>query len=145
MMSDEKLAPRPAVPFLHIDDAGAPYLAGSRCGACGAVAPGQRTVCNACGARSNIAAIRLGTQGKLYSYTVVHRSFPGVKTPFIAAIVDLEGGGAIKGTLLDVKPDPEAIAFDLPVDIVFRDTGQVAADGAPFLSYYFTPAGGAAE
>ena len=98
-----------------------------------------------CGARSNIAAMRLGTRGKLYSYTVVHRSFPGVKTPFIAAIVELEGGGAIKGTLLDVLLEPAAIAFDLPVDVVFRDTGQVAPDGAPFLSYYFTPAGADAE
>nr|AJW29537.1 hypothetical protein pJE1_115 [Sphingomonas sp. JE1] len=144
-MPDQKPSPRPAVPFLKLDDENAPFLAGSRCGECGAVAPGERPICNACGARSNIAAIRLGTRGKLYSYTIVHRSFPGVKTPFIAAIVNLEGGGAIKGTLLDVTPDPEAIAFDLPVDVVFRDTGQVAADGAPFLSYYFTPAGAAAE
>jgi hypothetical protein len=33
---------------------------------------------------------RLANTGRLYNYTIVHRSFPGVETPFISAIVDLE-------------------------------------------------------
>jgi uncharacterized OB-fold protein len=133
---------RAAVPFLHFDENGQPYLQGSRCGACDAVAPGTRTICNACGAREGVAPIRLGTSGRISSYTVVYRSFPDVKTPFVSAIVELTGGGVIKGTLIDVAARPEAISFDTPVRLVFRETGQVAADGAPFLSYYFAPAEG---
>ena len=84
--------------------------------------------------------VTLGDHGKLYTYTIVHRSLPGVKTPFIAAIVNLAGGGALRGVLLDVMPDPAAISYDLPVRVVFRETGQSAADGSPFISYFFVPA-----
>ena len=132
---------RAAMPYLRFDDAGAPYLLGARCDACGAVALGERTVCNACAARNRMVALRLGTRGTLYNYTIVHRSFPGVRTPFVAAIVELEGGGAIKGTLIDVDPDPAALPFDMPVEMIFRETGQTSKDGEPFISHYFAPAG----
>ena len=130
----------PAVPFLQVDAEGGPYLAGSRCQGCGETTPGTRTICPACGARSGLEPIRLGSRGRLYSYTVVHRSFPGVNTPFVSAIVSLEGGGTIKGTLLEVAPDPAGLHFDMPVDVVFRDSGQKSADGRPFLAYCFVPA-----
>lgn len=136
----DSVVPHSAVIFLRFDENRTPYLQGARCSSCKVVAPGEREVCNACGARRGMVSVRLGNRGKLYSYTIVHRSFPGVKTPFVAAVVDLEGGGAIQGTLLDVGTDPAKIPFDMPVNLVFRDSGQVAADGLPFLSYYFTPA-----
>ena len=140
-MSEAKtLGPVPAVGFLHFDEAGAAYLRGARCTDCGAVAPGDRLICNACGARGRMESIRLSESGTVHSYTIVHRSFPGVRTPFIAAIVDLEGGGALQGTLLGVEADPAKIPFGLPVSVVYRDSGQTAADGRPFHSYYFVPA-----
>jgi uncharacterized OB-fold protein len=131
----------PAVPYLEIDASGRPRLKGSRCAACGATMPGLRTACCACGARGGMQAVELGERGRLYSYTIVHRSFPGVKTPFVAAIVELEGGATLKGTLVDVAADPAALAFDMPLRVVYRDTGQKTAAGAPFISYFFTPAG----
>jgi uncharacterized protein len=130
----------PAVGFLHFDEAGGAHLRGARCTDCGAVAPGDRLVCNACGARERMESIRLSESGTVYSYTIVHRSFPGVRTPFIAAIVDLEGGGALQGTLLGVEADPAKVPFGLPVRVVYRDSGQTAPDGRPFHSYYFVPA-----
>lgn len=142
-MPDSAPSPLPSVPFMRFDEDGRPYLAGVRCGGCGAVAPGTRMACNACGAREGLETLRLAEQGKLYSYTIVHRSFPGVKTPFISAIVDLADGGALRGTLIDVPADPDAIAFDMPVRVVFEDSGQTSPDGSPFLSYYFAPAGAA--
>ena len=59
-------------------------------------------VCAACGARNKMSAVKLSNEGKLYNYTVVHRNFPGVPVPFISAIVDLEGGGTLKGNLVDM-------------------------------------------
>jgi uncharacterized OB-fold protein len=139
-----EIRPLSAVDFLQFDSAGVPYLRGSRCGKCNAVAPGDRSVCNACGARDAIAPIRLSEQGTLYTYTIVHRSFPGVETPFLAAIVDLEGGGALKGTLLNTAIDPRQVAYGMPVRVIYRDTGQCSAEGRPFFSYYFVPIEGAA-
>lgn len=85
--------------------------------------------------------MELSTRGKLYSYTIVHRSFPGVATPFVAAVVDLEGGGTLKGTLQDVAPDPTALPFDMAVEVVFRSSGQRDSTGRPFMTYHFIPRG----
>ena len=132
--------PLPVVPYLKIPEGGEPYLEGHKCGACGAIFLGQRLVCAACGARGQMSAVKLSSEGKLYNYTVVHRNFPGVPVPFISAIVDLEGGGTLKGNLVDMVPSPEAIKFDMPVKVVFRDAGRKDKDGNSYLSYFFVPA-----
>jgi uncharacterized OB-fold protein len=129
----------PAVPYLRLDQ-GRAQLIGSRCGACNAVFPGERTVCGSCGSRSDMMAHDYPDRGTLYNFTVVHRSFPGVKTPFVMAIVDMEGGGALRGTLLDAGTDVGAIERGSAVDVVYRDTGQRDADGRAYISHYFVPA-----
>ncbi|HUO89997.1 MAG TPA: OB-fold domain-containing protein, partial [Rhizomicrobium sp.] len=83
--------------------------------------------------------IKLGTTGKLYNFTIVHRNFPGVPVPFISAIVDIDGGGTLKGNLLGVEPKPEAIKFDMPVNIVIRPVPQKDKEGNSYLSYFFEP------
>ena len=89
--------PLPAVDFLKIPETGDPYLEALKCKNCNSIYLGARAVCSKCGARDQLAAYRLGTKGKLYAYSIVHRSFPGVEVPYISAIVDLEGGGTLKG------------------------------------------------
>jgi uncharacterized OB-fold protein len=130
----------PVVPFLRIPDDGDPFLEGVKCGNCGEVFLSQRAVCAACGARGQMAPLRLAQTGKLYNFTVVHRNFPGVAVPFISAIVDLDGGGTLKGNLVDIVPSPEAIKFDMPVEVVFRDAGRKDKEGNAYLAYFFTPA-----
>ncbi|MGH7017629.1 MAG: Zn-ribbon domain-containing OB-fold protein [Caulobacteraceae bacterium] len=132
--------PLPVVPFLKIPEEGEPYLEGSRCGKCGETFVGARETCAACGAREAMQKVRLSNSGKLYNYTVVHRNFPGVEVPFISAIVDLDGGGTLRGNLIDFPPSPEAIKFDMPVRLVFRDAGRKDREGNAYLSYFFTPA-----
>ena len=131
----------PSVPYLKLDEKGEPYLAGCACGKCGQIFFGEREICAKCAARGAMKKIRLGETGKVYSYTIIHRSFPGVKTPFVAVTVDLDSGGTLKGTLLDAEPDPAKIPFDMKVRTVFRDSGQKDKEGRPYLNYYFVPAG----
>lgn len=86
---------------------------------------------------------RLGNQGKLYAYSIVHRSFPGVDVPYISAIVDVDGGGTLKGNLIDVEPDPSAIEFDMPVEIVFGDAlGRKDSEGNSYIAFFFRPVNG---
>ncbi len=133
--------PLPVVNWLKGIVAGDPFLEGHRCGACGAVFLGERSVCSSCGARDQMVAIRLANKGKLYSYSIVHRSFPGIEVPYISAIVDLDGGGTVKGNLINVEPDPAQISFDMPVDLVFGDAlGRKDKDGNSYLAYFFQPA-----
>jgi uncharacterized OB-fold protein len=131
----------PVLPFIKIPASGAPYLVGVKCSKCGAVFTGEaRKACAACGAREGLTDVKLSDKGKLYNYTIVHRSFPGIPVPFISAIVDLEGGGSLKGNLLDVDPVPGAVAFDMPVKVVIRDAGRKDRAGNSYLSYFFVPA-----
>ncbi len=130
------------LPFVKHGD-GTPYLAGTRCTACGHVYVGERSACAKCTAREGLEPVKLAETGRLYDYTVVHRSFPGVKTPFVDAIVDLDDGAHLKGTLIDVDPDPATLAFDMPVRVIFREAVPVGAD-RPYLTFFFAPAEGQA-
>ena len=137
-MSDK---PLPAVPYLKIPENGEPYLEAYKCGQCGATFLGERDVCSKCGARDQMSAVTLPNTGKLYSYSIVHRSFPGIAVPYVSAIVDLDDGTAIKGNLINVDPDPESIPFDMPVEVVYDDAlGRKDAYGNAYLSYFFQPA-----
>lgn len=133
--------PLPAVDFLKIPEQGAPHLEGQKCQACGAVFLGERRVCSKCGTRDRLQAVKLSDRGKLYVYTIVHRSFPGIEVPYVSAVVDLEGGGTVKGNLIGVAADPEKIKMGMPVRVVFKDAlGRKDKDGNSYLSYFFEPA-----
>ncbi|HEY1707448.1 MAG TPA: Zn-ribbon domain-containing OB-fold protein [Rhizomicrobium sp.] len=143
-MSQAAVAPTPttkgAVSFLKIPKDGAPYLAGAKCRNCGEVYVGEREVCGKCFTRNKMDPVKLADHGKLYNFTVVHRNFPGVPVPFISAIVDLDGGGTLKGNLLGVEPDPAKIEFDMPVKVVIKDAGRKDKEGNSYLAYFFEPA-----
>lgn len=141
-MSQEKAAsgPLPAVPYLKLPEGGDPYLEGHKCQACGSVFVGEREVCSKCGARGQIEAVRLSNQGTLYVYSIVHRSFPGIETPYVSAIVDLEGGGTVKGNLIGIDPDPQKIEFGMPIEVVYKDAlGRKDREGNSYISYFFQP------
>ena len=139
-MSEEAAGPLPVVPYLKIPDDGDPFIEGHRCGACRAVFLGERTICSKCGARDQMSTEPLSNKGELYSYCIVHRSFPGIDVPYISAIVDLEGGGTIKGNLINVEPDPEQIDFGMPIEVVYDDAlGRKDRDGNSYLSFFFQP------
>jgi uncharacterized OB-fold protein len=132
--------PLPAVDFLKIPEEGAPYLEGSRCGKCGAVFLGTRDVCSKCGTRGKLETTKLSNEGHLYVYSIVHRSFPGVAVPYVSAVVDLEGGGTVKGNLIGIDADPAKIAMGMPVRVVYKDAlGRKDREGNSYLSYFFEP------
>lgn len=136
-MAEER---RPAVDYLKISDAGTPYLEGYRCRHCNAVRIGVGIHCGKCWTRYSMAPVRLRDRGVLHTYCIVHRSFPGVAVPYVSAIVDLDGGGTVKGTLIGVEPQPEKIAFGMAVDVVYGDAlGRRDADGNAYLAYFFRP------
>ena len=135
--------PLPAVDYLKLPEGGEPYLEGHKCGACGATFLGARDVCAKCGARDQMAAVSLPNTGSLYSYCIVHRSYPGIEVPYISAVVDLDDGTAIKGNLINIEPDPEKIEFGMPVEVVYADAlGRKDKEGNSYLAYFFQPRAG---
>ena len=139
-MNDGPNDARPAVPYTAIDKTGAPYLIGSRCSACSATHLGYFENCPKCGVRGQVSEVRLADHGVLYNYTIVHRSLPGVKVPFISATVDLDGGGTVRGNLLEVEPDPAKIPFGMPVNVQFRSASIAVENGDGYIAHFFVPA-----
>jgi uncharacterized OB-fold protein len=133
--------PRPIVSWLKIPETGDPYLEAHKC-ECGALFLGSRDTCASCGAHGKLKPVRLSNQGELYVYSIVYRTFPGVEVPFVSAVVDLEGGGTVKGTLIGVDPDPKKIQMGMPVEVVYRTAPRKDAEGNEYLTYYFQPASG---
>ena len=131
----------PAVGYLKIPEDGDPYLEAYKCGNCGAIFLGERSVCSKCFTRNKMSTIRLEETGSLYSFSVVYRSFPGIDVPYVSAIVDLDGGGTVKGNLINIDPDPDKIDFGMKVKLTYQDAlGRKDKDGNSYLSYFFEPA-----
>jgi len=140
-MSEETAAqgPLPVVDYLKLPENGDPYLEGYKCKSCEAVFLGERSICSKCGTRGQLAPVTLSNQGNLYVYSIVHRSFPGIEVPYVSAIVDLEGGGTVKGNLVNIDPDPEKIAMGMPVEVIYEIAPTKDAEGNEYLTYYFQP------
>lgn len=125
--SGEKL--RPIVPYLRLDD-GAPYLAGSRCKACGQAYVGDRRHCARCTAIDQMEPVRLSDKGEVWVWTIVHQSAPGIPTPYVAAIVDLPEGVSVRANLDGVEPDPAKIQFGMPVEMFTEPVMNQKPDGS---------------
>ena len=57
----------------------------------------------------------------------------------MSAIVDLEGGGTVKGNLINVEPDPEHVKLGMPVEVIYQIAPRKDAEGNEYLTYYFQP------
>lgn len=131
--------PLPIVDFLKIPDSGDPYLEGHKCQSCGAIFLGERDVCSKCGTRGQLSPVKLSNRGELYVYSIIHRSFPGVEVPYVSAVVDLEGGGTVKGNLTGIDPDPKKIRLGMPVQVTYQIAPRKDAEGNEYLMYTFQP------
>ena len=131
----------PAVSYLKIPDDGDPYLEGHKCGNCGAVFLGERSVCSKCFARDKMSAINLKRRVFYILFQWFIGLFPGIDVPYVSAIVDLDGGGTVKGNLINIEPDPEKIDFGMKVKLTYQDAlGRKDKEGNSYLSYFFEPA-----
>ena len=81
---------------------------------------------------------KLGSTGKVRSFTIVHRAVPGVPTPYVSAIVDLDGGGVVKSNILNVEPVPEAVHLGMPVRLTTFVAGT-DDDGTEAVAFGFEP------
>jgi len=130
---------RPIVPFLRLGQNGEhPYLAGKQCGTCGAVYLGNRVACSKCTTTGGFKEIRLSSTGSLWVYSIVHQSAPGIPTPYVAAIVDLPEGVSVRCTIVDVEPNPEKLAFGMPVEMVTKKVRE-DKEGNDVIAFFFRP------
>lgn len=80
--------------------------------------------CPRCGSQQLTPRQVRGT-GRIYSFTIVHREFtPGVKPPYVAALIDLDEQDSLRlvTQLVNVKVDE--VKIGLPVEVVYHDIGE---------------------
>ena len=133
-------SPQPILPFLELG--AQPHLRGFKCTCGAAYLDVKRVACSKCGEQNKFSPIKLSNKGKVYVFSVVHQSFPGIKTPYITAIVDLPEGVSVRSNIIDVDPEdaqknPKQM-FDMPVEMV---TNVVAKDreGHEVVAFAFKP------
>ncbi|MGE3690487.1 MAG: Zn-ribbon domain-containing OB-fold protein [Novosphingobium sp.] len=135
MAESALLEARPGHKSIRIGKDGRPYIEAYRCQTCGAVVGEQTMGCRACASRTPPEPFRAEETGRLHTWSVVHRSYPGIAVPFVSAIVDLDGGPAIKGT---VRVAPEALRENMPLRLVYDDAGGARdKQGAPYVGFHF--------
>jgi uncharacterized OB-fold protein len=136
-VSDTSPARVPLVEYLVIDD-GEPHLIAHESVESGALYFDRRNA-DAKSGKPGFTTRRLADTGRVRTFTIVHRASPGVPTPYVSAVVDLDGGGSVKANLLNVEPDPAHVPFGLPV----RLTTYVAGtddNGTEAVAFAYEPA-----
>jgi uncharacterized protein len=136
-MSELLSAPIAAAPYIVIQGSGDHYLVGSRCGRCGVTLLGERLSCAACGMGDSMSRVRLANTGLIRTCSVVSRSYPGIPVPFVAAVVQIDDGGIVRGTLRGAIPENPVTEIGRRVRICIEDTGQRNPAGRPFYSHIF--------
>jgi uncharacterized protein len=127
----------PMVGYLVLDE-GEPHLVANQCAECGARYFDRRNACASCGSDA-FERSRLGTTGVVRTFTIIHRAAPGVATPYVSAVVDLDGGGSVKANLVDVEPDPAAVGLGMAVRLTTFTAGT-DDDGSEAVAFGFAPA-----
>ncbi len=127
----------PIVDYLVLDD-DAPHLVATVCAECGAQYFDRRNACAKCG-KGEFTTRTLPSEGAVRSFTIVNRAAPGVPTPYVSAIVDLDGGGVVKANVVNIEPSPDQVQFGMPVRLTTFVAGA-DEDGTEAVAFGYEPA-----
>ena len=142
MSADTVMLAKPGHKAIRLAPDGNAFVEGFRCDACLAAFPEATMACRACASRTPPVPFHAAETGKLYTWSVVSRSYPGIAVPFVSAIVDLDDGLTLKGTLRDVAPDK--VKAGMPVRLVIDNAGGATdKDDVPYVGFHFSPLGDA--
>jgi uncharacterized OB-fold protein len=125
----------PLVDYLVLGDH--PHLVAHECSTCGARYFDRRNACAHCGG-TEFGAADVGTEGEVRSFTIVTFAAPGVKVPFVSAIVDC-AGTSVRGNLINVEPDPDHVSLGMKVRLATYSLGT-DDQGTEAIGFGFEPA-----
>ncbi len=114
-----------------------PHLVANECESCRARFFDRRNACGSCGGRS-FAPAPVATTGHLRAFSIVHRADPGVRVPFVSAIVETVDGTTVRANLVEVSPDPDGVRLGMPVRLVTYPVG-IDSEGTECIAFAFAP------
>jgi uncharacterized OB-fold protein len=132
----------PIVPHLRLPEAAGEkaYIAGVKCKSCGAAYVGTRMACSKCFAVDDFEELRFSGRGTLRAFTVVYQTAPGIDVPFIAAIVDLAEGTAVRCNIGGVEPEGEKVAALLGTELeMYTEKVRTDREGNDVIAFKFRP------
>ena len=127
----------PIVGYLALDD-GPPHLVAWEAVGSGALYFDRRNA-DAKAGGTEFTRRKLATTGKVRSFTIVHRTVPGVPAPYVSAVVDLDGGGTVKANVQNVPPDPEHVKLGMRVKLAPFSVGT-DDESTEAIGFGFEPA-----
>ncbi|MFZ3101571.1 MAG: OB-fold domain-containing protein [Desulfitobacteriaceae bacterium] len=119
------------------EDGSKPYLVASTCRSCGQILFPKLPTCPACWS-DTFDDSPMERVGKLYTYTTMNVSQPGLKAPLAIGYVDFSNGIRV-GAQIDVLPEQMK---DLKIGMELQvDAGVIREDknGKKTISYVFKP------
>jgi uncharacterized OB-fold protein len=124
----------PLVEYLELGDA--PRLVAKECTSCGARFFDRRNACASCSG-TEFTPAPLATEGEVRAFTIVSMAAPGIPTPFVAAVVDLDGT-SVSGNIVNTEPDPEHITLGMKVRLTTFPIGT-DSEGTEAVGFGFEP------
>ena len=112
------------------------HLVGGQCNKCGQNYFPSKEICPKCFAEGEMKKIRLGSHGRLYSYSIVQIAPKRFMPPYAVGYVDFPEGVRVLGQLTTI--DPDRLKLDMEVE---AELGRIAIDeeGNEVISYKFKP------
>ena len=126
----------PIVDYLVLDD-GDPYLVANESVNSGALYFDRRNA-DAKSGGTGFKRRKLERTGTLRSFSIIHRAAKGVPVPYVSAIVDLDGGGTVKGNVVNTEPDPDHVTLGMRVRLTTYPTGT-DDEGTECIAFGFEP------
>jgi uncharacterized OB-fold protein len=99
----------------------------ARCGDCGYWIHPPTPRCPKC-LSANVTPQAVSGRGRVYTCTINRREWaPGTEVPYVIAIVALDEQSDLRLMTNIVGCDPESVEIDTPVQVEFREQGDVYA------------------
>jgi uncharacterized OB-fold protein len=96
-----------------------------RCGNCSLWIHPEAPICRRCLSR-NVAPQATSGRGTVATFTVNHQQwFPGLETPYVVAIVELNDQAGLRMMTNIVGCEPSAVRIGAPVHVVFEQHDDV--------------------
>ncbi len=127
----------PLVEYLVLGDD--PHLVANECASCGARFFDRRNACASCEA-TVFQKVDVATAGEVRAFTIVAFAAPGVRVPYVAALVDCDGT-SVRANIINVEPDPEHVTLGMKVRLATEVVGTDEA-GTEAIGFGFEPLGG---
>jgi len=125
----------PLVNYLVLGET--PHLVAHECTSCGARFFDRRNACASC-FKTEFRTVDIPNEGELRAFTIVSQAGPGIKVPFVAAVVDC-GGTSVRGNIINTEPDPEHVTLGMAVRLATYSMGT-DDNGTEAVGFGYEPA-----